>query len=292
MTLKPLIFFGTEDFSLPALQALIEAGWPISAVVTKPDTRRGRGRQLTSPKVKQIALPHNIPVLQPEKVLDIAEELRHSGAETAVLVAYGKIIPASVLDIFPGGVINIHPSLLPKYRGPAPIEAAILNGDQETGVSLMRLTPPMDAGPVYAQERLRLSGTETKPVLYDRLAHVGSVMLLKHLAAIIAQNLQPKPQDESQATHTKLLDKQDGLMDWHQPAELLERQVRAFLGFPKSRTTLYSQDVVVTKARVAKNVDDGQLVLECGQGYLEIQELIAPSGRTITGADFKRGYAK
>jgi methionyl-tRNA formyltransferase len=150
----------------------------------------------------------------------------------------------------------------------------------------------MDAGPVYAQERLRLSGTETKPVLYDRLAHVGSVMLLKHLAAIIAQNLQPKPQDESQATHTKLLDKQDGLMDWHQPAELLERQVRAFLGFPKSRTTLYSQDVVVTKARVAKNVDDGQLVLECGQGYLEIQELIAPSGRTITGADFKRGYAK
>lgn len=223
---------------------------------------------------------------------DVPSDLAKHKAEAAVLVAYGKIIPQDILDIFPKGIINLHPSLLPKYRGPTPIETAILEGASETGVSLMRLSARMDAGPVYEQKRLPLNGDETKQELADRLLELGKEMLVDKLPAILDGWLTPKPQNDHEATYTKLLEKADGEIDWQKPAEVIERQVRAFAGWPRSRAKVHNRDVIITKVRVAENEKDGELVIKCRPGYLEIQELIAPSGKTISAEEFLRGYQK
>lgn len=289
---KRLVFFGTEDFSVPTLEKLIQDGWNIAAVVTKPDSRGGRGQKLITPKVKELAKKHGINVLQPAKVDEINNAIAKIKPDFGILVAYGKIIPQSTIDLFPGGIINVHPSLLPKYRGPSPIEAAILNGDTETGVSLMRLSAGMDEGPVYEQKLIALTGTETKPDLYDRLAKEGAGFLADKLEAIAEGWLTPKPQTDSQATYTKLLKKEDGRMEFNRPAEEIERQIRAYIGWPKSPAKLFDQDVIITKARVAHDENDGKLVIKCQPGYLDIVELIGPSGKTMQSADFLRGYKK
>jgi methionyl-tRNA formyltransferase len=259
-------------------------------VATKPDSRGGRGQKTIVPEVKQIVDKHGIAVWQPEKVAEIDTKIANLKPTHGILVAYGKIIPQATIDLFPGGIINVHPSLLPKYRGPSPIESAILNGDSDTGVSIMRLSAGMDAGPIYAQVRIELDGSETRPQLYEQLAQSGADLLLERLPAIIEGWLTPKPQDDKLATYSRLLKKEDGWIDWTKPAETYEHQIRAFLGFPKSRTKLHGYEVVMTKARVAQSADDGSLVMKCQPGWLEILELTAPSGRSMSGADFLRGY--
>lgn len=289
---KRVIFFGTEDFSVPSLQKLLDTGWSVLVVVTKPDSPSGRGQKISPPKVKEIAQKHGITVLQPQKVDEINNAIAKLKPDLGVLVAYGKIIPQSTIDLFPGGIVNAHPSLLPKYRGPSPIEAAILNGDKETGVSLMRLTAGMDEGAVYDQKRVDLKGSENRPELYKQLAELSADYLLGKLEAIAEGWLMPKPQIDAEATYTKLLKKEDSVMDFGLPADVLERQVRAYAGWPKSQAKIHGQDVIVTKARMAKDEKDGDLVIRCSPGYLEILELIAPSGRRVSGADFLRGYQK
>jgi len=264
----------------------------VTAVVTKPDSRGGRGQKSIAPKVKQIADKHGIAVWQPENVSEIDDKIANLKPTYGILVAYGKIIPQTTLDLFPGGIINVHPSLLPKYRGPSPIESAILNGDSDTGVSIMRLSAGMDEGPVYARVRVELDGSETRPQLYGRLAQSGADLLLERLPAIVEGRLTPKPQDDELATYSQLLKKEDGWIDWTKPAETYGRQVRAYLGFPKSRAKLHGHEAVITKARVAQSADDGSLVIKCQPGWLEILELTAPSGRSMSGADFLRGYKK
>jgi methionyl-tRNA formyltransferase len=292
MTLKPLVFFGTEEFSLPSLQALIDERWPIKLVITKPDSRRGRGLALRPPAIKILAEANGIPVLQPTGLTDIKDRLQAAGAELAVLVAYGKIIPQEIIDIFPSGIINVHPSLLPKYRGPAPIEAAILNGDEITGVSLMRLSARMDAGPIYIQEKIGLNGSETRPELYEHLAKIGAALLIKKLGAIADGSLEGREQDESLATYTELLKKEDGLTDFSETSQELERKVRAYAGFPKVRGSIFGKEIVITKSKPAENETDGGLVVKTAEGWLEIQELIAPSGKKVSGAEFVRGYKR
>lgn len=287
-----LIFFGTEEFSSQSLQALLDNGWNVVAVVTKPDAKAGRGQALTAPKVAEIAAKAGIKILQPVKVQETYDELKALQPTHGILVSYGKIIPASIIDLFPGGIINVHPSLLPKYRGPSPIEAPILNGDSKTGVSLMLLSVGMDEGPVYYQKEVALNGNETKPELYLKLSKVGSEILVEQLKNIIDKQLPPIPQDDSKATYTKLIRKEDGEIDWGKPAARLEKEVRAFLGYPKSTTVIDGHRVVVTKARIAQSETDGQLVQKCLDSWLEILELIAPSGRKITGANFISGYRK
>jgi methionyl-tRNA formyltransferase len=172
------------------------------------------------------------------------------------------------------------------------VETAILEGLSETGVSLMSLTAKMDAGPVYLQERIKLNGSETKPELARKVLRQGNKMLVENLGYILDGTLEPIPQDAAGATFSKLLTKQDGIIDFNEPAEIIERKVRAFLGYPKTRAKLFNQEIVITKARVAKNAGDGVLVAKCRPGYLEILELTGPSGRTMSGADFTRGYKK
>lgn len=290
MTLKSLVFFGTEQFSAPTLEALIKKGYPIQAVITKPDSVSGRGQSTYSPLIAQIAKEHNIPVLQPEKLIDIKSDIESMTVDFAVLVSYGKIIPKSIIDLFKGGIVNIHPSLLPAYRGPSPIETAILNDDPITGISLMKLTPGMDEGPVYAQEKIKLSGDENRIDLTNRLSLLGADFLVSSLAQIFKGALKPIEQDDSKATYTKLLHKKDGLIDWSDPSELNERKVRAYLGYPKTRAALFSQEVIILKSRVAKSLNDGCLVHPSGDGFLEVIELIAPSGKTMGAEAFIRGY--
>lgn len=292
-----LVFFGTENFSVPTLTKLLasslnpNAGYSVLAVVTKPDSPSGRGRQIKSPKVKQIAERAGIRVYQPEKAGEIEGDLKKLQADCGVLVAYGKILPQKIIDIFPAGIVNVHPSLLPKYRGPSPIEAALLHGDKLTGISLMKLTAGMDEGPVYATKKVEIEPGINKPILADYLAVVGADFLRQKLPEVLDGSLKPRPQDESKASYTKLLTKDDSIMDFAKPAEVLEREVRAFAGWPKSVTRVRVQKIIVTKARVAKDEKDGDLVMRCHPGWLEIQELVAPSGRTMPAADFLRGYS-
>lgn len=286
-----LVFFGTEDFSIPTLRRLIAGGWNIVVAITKPDSRAGRGRKLQEPPVKVMAKTAGLKLFQPEKLADIHSELSALQPDFGILASYGKIIPQAILDIFPGGIINIHPSLLPKYRGPSPIETAILNGDKTTGISLMRLTAGMDEGPVYAQAKVVIPpSAEASFSAY--LAEAGADFLISKLPAIVDGTLKPTPQDDSRATYTKLLKKEDGVLGWHRPAIELERQVRAFSRWPKSRTNISGHDVIVTRARVVGGEKEGALVIKCRPGYLEIIELIGPSGRRMSGADFLHGYSK
>lgn len=293
-TMTKLVFFGTEDFSASSLEALIKAGYSIVAVVTKPDSIRGRGHQVDSPAVAKIAAQHGIIVLQPQKLVDIRDQLLSLDAAAGVLVSYGKIIPESIIQLFPSGIINLHPSLLPKYRGPSPIESAILNGDDETGVSIMQLSAAMDAGPVYGYTPVELSGKETAPELYETLSKVGARMLVTLLPRIISGEVVGLAQDESQATYCQLINRQtDGYIT---PATMTasecERRVRAYLGWPKTRLDYLGVEVIVTKARALDNYqgDNWPDIIECqDETYLQIIEIIAPSGKQMKTADYLRG---
>lgn len=289
-----LVFFGTEDFSLPSLKALVEHGFNVVAVVTKPDSPRGRSGQLVAPVVKSYAESKNIPVYQPLKLSDIHAELISLSPNAAVLVSYGKLLPQRTLDVFnPIGVINVHPSLLPKYRGPAPIEAAIVNGDKTTGISIMRLTAGMDEGPIFAQTTIPLDGTETKPALTASLANAGATFLAETLPSILSGQLLPTPQQNDDVSYTSLLTKDLGILEpLTDDAYALERKVRAYLTFPKTRLKIKNTDVIVTSAKVVPEYDAAPLVIRCTNNtYLEVRELIAPSGKSMSGEAFLRGYA-
>lgn len=249
-TSKTILFFGTEDFSAVTLEALIAHGFHIGAIITKPDARRGRSSTLSKPRVKELGEIHGIPVWQPSKLKDIVDDIARFDAPVGVLVSFGKIIPQSIIDLFEPGIINLHPSLLPKYRGPSPIEAAILAGDDTTGISIMQLSAAMDAGPVYIQEPYSLSQTETSLELYNALGTRGSEMLVRALPHIFDGTLMPLEQIDELATYCQLISKQDGEINWRKPAVQLEREIRAFLGWPGSRTTLNDIELIITRAQV------------------------------------------
>ena len=294
---KKLIFFGNERLATgvsasntPVLQSLIDEGYDITAIVANfetPSSRSARGLEIA-----QTAKNHNLPLLTPGRLLDIKPKLMACNAEAGVLVAYGKIIPAEIIDLFPRGIINLHPSLLPKYRGPTPLESVILDGAGQTGVSLMQLSPKMDAGGLFAQATVGLSGSETKQELADKLLLLGRDLLIEHLDSILEDTTPPSPQDDLQATYCKLINKVDGKLNWADSAQKIEREVRAYAGWPKSQAEVFGQQVIITKSRVAKDESDGALVQKCGKGWLEITQLIAPSGREVSGADFILGYRK
>lgn len=291
-TSAPIIFFGTEDFSLTSLTGLIESGYTIAAVITKPDSKKGRGQKLVPPSVKVVANRHNIPVWQPNRLKDIEDDVRALGHVAGVLVSYGKIIPQSTIDLFTPGIINVHPSLLPTYRGPSPIESAIKNGDKKTGVTIMQLSAKMDAGPIYVAKEVPLQGTETQPELYHTLADIGADLLLETLPSILDGSLQPTVQSESLVTYCNLLQKSEAMLDFTKlSAAEAERIIRAHLTFPKSKVKYKEHTLVVTKAHTSTE-QKTPLDMLCQDGaYLCIDELIAPSGRRMTSDAFLRGYA-
>lgn len=241
MVKSRIIFFGTPEFSVVILKALIEHGMKPIAVVTAPDKPRGRGKKLTRSSVKLLAENESIPTLEPDK-LDSGFVLHISSFKPDIFVvaSYGKIIPRSVLDIPPHGTINVHPSLLPKYRGPSPIQTAILNGDETTGVTLILTDEKMDHGPVLSQAELGISHSQflvskiTYTELHNKLAKLGAALLIETLPKWLNREIIPQEQDHIEATLTKMLTKEDGRIDWSKTAGEIDRQVRAFEVWPGS----------------------------------------------------------
>lgn len=297
-----ILFFGNERLATGIktdarlLRALLEANYTIAAVIVAQNPRTTRDLE-----VAHVAEQHQIPLLTPVKLSAIREQLLSFGATAAVLAAYGKLVPASVIDIFPRGIINIHPSLLPKHRGSTPIESVILDGDQETGVSLMKLAPEMDAGPLFAQEKLTLTGNESKQTLADMLASLGKDMLIKHLPAILDGSLEAAPQTTEGVSYDHLITKDDGLLNaeaWRQPAKAIERKVRAYAGWPRVKTTLGAIEAVLTEVHVTPL--DGtpgsiwrekkQLGIHTSQGTLVIDRLVPAGKREMTAEAFLAGY--
>ena len=246
---------------------------------------------LTAPAVKVYAAEHNIPVWQPIKLKDIISDIKSIRSPAGVLVSYGKIIPQSIINLFTPGIINVHPSLLPKYRGPSPIESAIVNRDKTTGVTLMQLTKNMDAGPIYYQTPHSLDQSETRPELYKTLGQLGAATLAAKLPDILSGALQPAPQDDANATYCQLLSRSDTDLDLTAlTANQAEARIRAHLGFPRSRAAIGSYKLIITKAHTVINAKT-PLDLPCANGtFLSIDELIAPSGKTMPAGAFLRGY--
>ena len=296
-TSTKILFFGNERLvsglkhtDAPVLNGLIEHGYDVRAIISHHSDSQSRNKRHL--EVAEIGEQHNIPVLLPNKPTDIFDQIAAYKADVAILVAYGRIIPQKVIDLFPMGIINVHPSLLPRYRGPTPIESAIINGDSHTGVSIMQLTAGMDSGPVYGQATIPLTQTEDKFDAYNKLSQAGSELLFKLLPSILDGSLQPSKQNESEATYSSLLNKTDGHLDLMTlTATQAERYIRAYLGFPKTKLTVNNHPIVVTKAHIVAT-KESSLDLECkGPSYLRIDQLIAPSGRTMDGEAFLRGYA-
>ena len=295
MKKTPIIFFGTEDFSAVSLQKLIDEGFEIAGIITKPDSRKGRGQKLQAPKVKQIGEKFNIPVIQPQKISEITDFVKKFEKPAGVLVSFGRIIPQEIIDLFTPAIVNVHPSLLPKYRGPSPIESAILNGDKKTGVSLMKLSKEMDAGDVYSQKEIELSKTETASGLYKTCGEIGAEMLVRNLPKIISGEIKGQKQDDSQAEYCQLLKKSDALLSQDkQTAEQAEQQIRAFEIFPKSKIKLGEHLIIVKSAKVvSSNPENSPLTLKFAEEtFLKIERLITPNGKETAAKSFENGYLK
>src|SRR5690606_29227459 len=242
------VFLGSPAFAVPSLRALaLDARFTIPLVVTQPDRPAGRGRRPRPPAVKDAAIELGLPVFQPETLRDPAavERLAAAVPDVLVVVAYGEILRQSVLDLAPLGCLNVHPSLLPRYRGSSPVQAAILNGDTETGISIIKLVRRMDAGPIVAQRRVPLDGTETAGTLSERLAKLAAEMLPDVVAAWVAGELEAEPQDDAAAPYTRELTTADARIDWGKDAAEIERLVRAMQPWPKAWSILEGRRLAV-----------------------------------------------
>ncbi len=298
--LPPLLFFGNERLASGAtesgviLTSLIEAGYDIAYVCVNQATRTSRKKQQDA--VVTIANEHNIPVLHTWNEETVMQIISDNNVEHAVLAAYGVMIPQSILDAIT--IINIHPSLLPKYRGSTPIESAMLNGDEATGVSIMQLIKAMDAGPIYGQESIPIQLGESKQQLFERLAETGGKLLISLLPSIIDQSAKPVLQNEDDATYVAMLSKQSGLIDWNKPANQIERQVRALLIWPSSFTTLNEQRIIITDVSVIEEsgpvgtafVHESDLAFYCGEHALLIHSLIVPGKKQMTSRSYLAGH--
>jgi len=297
-----LIFAGTPEFAATALEALIAAGHQIALVLTQPDRPAGRGMTLQASAVKKVALAHGIPVFQPERLKDPAthEPIRAAcvdgGAELMVVAAYGLILPQAVLDLPRRGCINIHGSLLPRWRGAAPIHRAIEAGDAQTGITIMRMQAGLDTGPMLLAQAIDIDPRDTTGSLHDRLAELGGKLVVAALARF--DQLVPVSQPEAGVTYASKIDKAEARLDWNQPAEILVRKIRAFNPFPGAVVTLAGEPVKAWRGdAVAGGGRPGQvlvadadgIVVACGEGALRLTELQKPGGRRVTSADFLHG---
>ena len=235
-----VVFMGSPEFAVPCLRALVEGGHEVVLVVSQPDKPAGRGGQVQAPPVKVAAMELGLPVAQPRSARtgELRDALAASGAELAVVVAYGKILPRDVLDALPRGCINVHASILPSYRGAAPVQWAVIRGEAETGVAIMQLDEGMDTGPVWLERRVAIDPDETAGELLARLAPIGAAALLEAIAAIAAGTARAMPQDHAAATHAPMLAKADGAIDFAQPAAAVAARIRGVDPWPGAHALL------------------------------------------------------
>ena len=293
-----IVFAGTPDFAAASFEALIDSGHAPVAVLTRPDRPAGRGRRVSPSPVKRLALERDIDVLQPEGLRDsaILAELGALAPDLIVVAAYGLILPQAVLDVPTAGCLNVHASLLPRWRGAAPIQAAILAGDRQAGVSLMAMTAGLDCGPVYATATIDVEAGQTAGQLTETLSGLGARLLADRLDAIVAGRLAPVAQDESRATYAPRIDKEDARLDWALPADQLARRVRAYNPAPgawflvdgeriKCHLAGSCEGVGAPPGTVVAAGGDG-IVVSCGEGALALTSLQRPGRRPVTAAEF------
>ncbi len=301
-----IVFMGTPEMAAHILERLIrgaDATFEVVAVVTRTDRPRGRGLKLKPSPVATVAAAHGLPVLKPEKIRtpEFLGELKNFDPDLIVVAAYGKILPKAVLETARMMPLNVHASLLPRHRGAAPVEGALLAGDLTTGVTIMRMTEKMDAGPMLLSREIPIAAAETQGSLKPKLAELGAEALLEELRMLARGELRETPQDESQATYTSPVKKKDAVIDWSADAVRIERMTRAYDPWPVARTTLEGEELLVWRARVAEPASrgaspPGTLValkpapaVQCGAGLLELVEVQAPGRKRIAAADFVRG---
>lgn len=295
-----LVFLGTPAFAVPSLEKLAAAGRRVIAVVTQPDRPRNRGQRDAPPPVKEAALRFGIPVHQPERIRrpEAIELVRSLAPDAVVVIGYGQIIPQSIIDIPPLGIVNVHASLLPKYRGAAPIQWAIVHGETRTGVTTMRIDAGLDTGDMLLDRETAIGPEETAIELGARLAAMGADLLIETLDGLEAGVVAPRKQDPAQASYAPLLKKEDGLIDWRQPAEAIHDRVRGLQPWPGAYTAFRGQTLRVWRTRVAA-LPPGQpgrlanlkpLAVDCGLGALELIEVQLEGRRRMSGADFANGH--
>lgn len=296
-----IVFMGTPDFAVPSLQALIDAGHDVCAVYTQPDKPQGRKQILTAPPVKTLALEHDIPVFQPNTLKNEDEQarLRELAPEVIIVVAYGKLLPKAVLDIPSHGCINVHGSLLPRWRGAAPIQWAVIAGDEKAGVTTMQMAEGLDTGDMLLTYETKVGEKETAGELFDRLAQSGAELLTQTLVKL--DEITPRPQDDAQSCYAHMLDKQMAVIDWSRSAHEIDCLIRGLNPWPIALTTLSGERLKVFAAEKANGNGEPGTVLEadpkkgltvaCGEGALKLTEIQLVGGKRMKATDFLRGHA-
>lgn len=297
-----IIFFGNEclatgiSTTTPTIRGLVKAGFNVSAVIINNKVARSRNSQ--NPEIAKTVDELHIPLISNPSSDELKDLITKLSPTIGVLVAYGQIIPQGVIDLFPCGIINIHPSLLPKHRGPTPIESVILSGEEQTGVSIMKLSGEMDAGPIYAQRTIPVPDKITKQRLADNLLSLGSESLINLLPSILNNKTKPDIQENLAATYDNKIHKKDGLIDWNKSAKQIEREVRAYANWPKSTTVIDNHQVIIINADVENTTGTpGQylatnqdLLIYCGQQALKIKMLQPAGKKEMTITAFLSGY--
>ncbi|MBI2082124.1 MAG: methionyl-tRNA formyltransferase [Deltaproteobacteria bacterium] len=298
---KPrLLFMGSPEIAVPSLKALVESGESIVAVITQPDRPAGRGQKITSCAVAEFAKDHDLLLLQPEKIRDVSffEKLKGLAPDLIVVVAYGKILPKEILEI-PKHCVNLHFSLLPKYRGAAPVQWALINGEEETGVTTMFMVEKLDAGPILMQKKVSIESDETAETLGQRLANSGAQLLVETIGLLEKGDLRPTPQNESEATLAPSLKKEDGQLDFSKKATTLLNQIRGVTPWPGAFTHLQGKLLKIHRASVSdKSGKPGEVLaispegieIGCGKGSLVIHELQLEGKKRMLAAEFLKGH--
>lgn len=298
-----IVYMGTPDFSVGALEAMIEAGHEVTAVVTQPDKPKGRGKEMQMTPVKECAIKHGIPVLQPVKIKtpEAIAELKKYEADIFVVAAFGQILSKEILDMPRFGCINIHASLLPKYRGAAPIQWVILDGEKETGVTIMQMNEGLDTGDMLTKAIVPIDAKETGETLHDKLAEAGAKLVVETLKSIESGDIHPEKQDDSLSCYAKMLHKSLGLIDWNKDAEVIERLIRGLNSWPSAYTYLQGKTMKIWEADVIEEVATGKpgtvamvtkdaIVVNTGKNMLKITSCQLEGKKRMSVKDFLLGY--
>lgn len=293
-----IVFMGTPDFSVPCLQALLDAGYPVTGVFTQPDKPKGRGYQLAPPPVKEFALTQNLPVFQPKTMRDAEtlEQLKGCNPDLIVVVAYGKLLPKEVLDLPRLGCINVHASLLPKYRGAGPVQWSIINGEEETGVTTMYMAEALDTGDMLESASLKIGENETADELMERLSHLGAELLISTVKKAEEGTLKPVPQDEALSTYVSMLDKEMARLDFNKPAREVHNLIRGLSSWPCAYTFYQGKRLKVYRSKLSpmsgqpgELLDAKRFIVACRDGAVEFETVQYEGGKRMSGADFLRG---
>ncbi|MCX6812929.1 MAG: methionyl-tRNA formyltransferase [Candidatus Azambacteria bacterium] len=294
------IFFGTPEFAAIVLEKLINTGYVPEAVICNPNEPVGRKQILTSPPTKILAGKYGINILQPEILANCKLQITNYKPDLAIIAAFGKIIPKTILDIPKHGFINVHGSLLPRYRGASPIQSAILNGDKETGITIMKVDEEMDHGPIISNVKIQISNDDTYDSLSQKLAILGAELLIKIIPDYVSGKIKPIGQDHSKATYTRVIKKEGGKIDWSKSAKEIERMTRAFYPWPTAWAIWNNKILKIIEANIADGnnhkigkiflINKKELAVKCGDGNLIIKKLQLEGGKILSAKEFLNGH--